>query len=327
MNFIAVKDFEHFQHYKGRTPPWIKFYNALLDDYRFLQLPDAARSQLMLIWLVASRHKNRIPNDEKYIAQAIHCTSKLQLGRLLDSGWLYQTNDAPVAERKQDASRPLAERSTSATLEEEEEEEGEVEKEIEKEEAVTPPRVVLPKEAEKFLSLFYEPATTEAARKRYSDVKKQLFDALDPLHPGPKIRGGIRSHARSAEHLAEEMRVVMKDPPIDRDMAIVWLLKRLTNPPKVSPTEQASKREAEIRNLENRYNRAAAQAAIQWENEHKEEAQKIIAAVDRNYANAGDWGKPARNAELTQRLSREAGFPTFEKWCEQQQSNLQPSAA
>lgn len=136
--FIAVKDFERFQHYKGRTPPWIKFYNALLDDYRFLQLPDAARSQLMLIWLVASRHQNRIPYDEKYIAQAIHSTTKVQLDRLLESGWLYVAFDAPPqADRKQDASKvdstSLAERSTLSIPEREREEEREKEIETEKE--------------------------------------------------------------------------------------------------------------------------------------------------------------------------------------------------
>lgn len=129
--FIAVKDFETFQHYKGRTPPWIKFYNALLDDYRFLQLSDAARSQLMLIWLVASRHRNRIPNDEKYIAEAIHCTSKLQLGKLVDSGWIYFANDAPLSERKQTASKPLADCPQNALLEKERELEIETEEEKE----------------------------------------------------------------------------------------------------------------------------------------------------------------------------------------------------
>lgn len=128
VEYIAVKDFDRFQHYKGRTPPWIKFYNALLDDYRFLQLPDAARSQLMLIWLVASRHGNRIPNDTKYITEAIHCTSKLQLDKLLESGWLYLTSDStPLAERYQDASTTQAKRPQNATLEVEEEREVETE--------------------------------------------------------------------------------------------------------------------------------------------------------------------------------------------------------
>lgn len=128
-SFIAVKDFERFQHYKGRTPPWIKLYNALLDDYRFVQLSDAARGQLILIWLVASRHHNRIPNDREYIARAIHAKSKLQLDVLIEAGWLAVVTDAPapLAERKQNASKALATCPQSAIPEVEEEKEVETE--------------------------------------------------------------------------------------------------------------------------------------------------------------------------------------------------------
>lgn len=133
-SYIAVKDFERFQHYKGRTPPWIKLYNALLDDYRFLQLSDAARGQLVLMWLVASRHANRIPNDATYIAEAIHCKSKLQLDVLIAAGWLSVVTDVALAECKQDASKPLASCPTSAIPEVE----GEKEREIEQ---ASPPTV------------------------------------------------------------------------------------------------------------------------------------------------------------------------------------------
>jgi hypothetical protein len=182
VRFIAVKDFEHFQHYKGRTPPWIKFYNALLDDYRFLQLSDAARSQLMLIWLVASRHKNRIPNDPKYITQAIHCTTKLQLGALIDSGWLYLAEDAPLAEREQDASKALAERPQSAIPEKERE--VEVEKETEETTTYNSSRAAflekLPerykRDAESFLR------SLGSIERQYSWV--QNFEAkMDGMHP------------------------------------------------------------------------------------------------------------------------------------------------
>jgi len=33
MQFLAVKNFERFQHYKDRNPPWIKLHAAVLDDY------------------------------------------------------------------------------------------------------------------------------------------------------------------------------------------------------------------------------------------------------------------------------------------------------
>ncbi len=344
--YIAVKDFERFQHYKGRTPPWIKFYNSLLDDYKFLQLSDAARSQLMLIWLVASRHNNRIPRDEKYIAEAIHCTSKLQLGQLIESGWLYPTSDsAPLAERKQTASglASIAQAKCPQSAYPEGEVEVETEEEIETEvsnrkqdqsgeEALArdesanqngaPPRVVLPREATAFLAQFYEPAFTEAARKRYRDIQAQLYDVLDPKHPGPKIRGGLRVKARSVEHLVDELNAVMRDPPPDRDLAIVWLLKRLTNPPKgPSVTEVKAREEAEARGREDLYHVQAKRAGAAWANEHPDEYQKILASVAVNYTGkTGSFVGMARDAELTQRCAKAAGFPKFEAWDESLQA-------
>lgn len=114
--FLAVKNFETRQHYKDRNPIWIKLYNSVLDDYDFLALPDAVRSQLMLIWLVASRQNNRIPYDAKWIARAIHCTGRLDLDALVESGWLYLTDASEsVAESSKPAITPLAEPERNGT--------------------------------------------------------------------------------------------------------------------------------------------------------------------------------------------------------------------
>lgn len=86
--FLAVKNFEVHQHYKDRRPLWIKLYNTLLDDPEFIALGDSARSHLMLLWLIASRHRNRIPYDVKYIQRATHARSRIDLQALIDSGWL-----------------------------------------------------------------------------------------------------------------------------------------------------------------------------------------------------------------------------------------------
>lgn len=127
VKFIAVKNFDAYQHYKNRVPPWIKLYNTLLDDYAFLQLSDASRSHLMLLWLVASRHKNRIPYDAKYIAGAIHARGKVDLAGLIASGFLSVVDG--------DASNVLAECehpvSNLAIAEREREEERETEGEEE----------------------------------------------------------------------------------------------------------------------------------------------------------------------------------------------------
>jgi hypothetical protein len=107
MKYLAIKNFERFQHYHDRIPPWIKLYNSLLDDYAFLQLGDAARSHLILLWLVASRHKNRIPNDPKYIASAIHARGKVDIAALVDGGFVVFTDDATPEQPASKTASPL----------------------------------------------------------------------------------------------------------------------------------------------------------------------------------------------------------------------------
>ena len=129
MKYIAVKNFEKHQHYRDRVPPWIKLYNTALDDYAFLQLSDASRSHLMLLWLLASRHANKIPYDLKYISGAIHARGKVDMPALLASGFLM------VVEH--DASAPLASDASGAIKTGDAERETERERETEKKQ--TPP--------------------------------------------------------------------------------------------------------------------------------------------------------------------------------------------
>ena len=72
MDYFSVKNFEQFQHYKDRTPVWIKLYNTLLDDYEFNQLPEVTRWHLIGIWLLASRQNNRVPDDSGWISSKIN---------------------------------------------------------------------------------------------------------------------------------------------------------------------------------------------------------------------------------------------------------------
>lgn len=113
MRFLSVKNFEHYQHYKERRPPWIKLYNELLDDYAFCCLHDASKAHLLCIWLLASRHNNRLPHDAAWIARAIQATDPVNLEELLSAGFLVSSGDAsdPLAHRTQDA-RPETEVET-----------------------------------------------------------------------------------------------------------------------------------------------------------------------------------------------------------------------
>jgi hypothetical protein len=103
---FSVKNFERFQHYKDRSPPWIKLYNELLDDYAFTCLQDASKFHLIAIWLLASRTDNKIPADPAWIARKISASSKVDLAGLIEAGFLVENQ--PLLEMEQDASAPLA---------------------------------------------------------------------------------------------------------------------------------------------------------------------------------------------------------------------------
>jgi hypothetical protein len=85
---FSVKDFDKFQHYKDRAPPWIKLYNSTLDSYEFAKLSDAARFHLLAIMLLASRSGNKIPYDPVWVSGRINSTEPVQLDVLVDAGFL-----------------------------------------------------------------------------------------------------------------------------------------------------------------------------------------------------------------------------------------------
>lgn len=120
MKTFTVKNFERFQHYKDRAPPWIKLYNELLDDYEFGCLPDASKMHLIAIWLLASRSENKIPFDPEWVGRRINANTTVDLDLLARSGFIVVDQELRNAE--QVASKPLAECLPR------EREEGEVEK-------------------------------------------------------------------------------------------------------------------------------------------------------------------------------------------------------
>lgn len=114
MNYLRIKNWDSFQHYKDRNPPWIKLHRALLDDYEFAALEDAVKGQLMLMWLFASQNEGRIPHDAKFLERKLGLTEKCRLDELIRNRFLVpeqpDSTDAsePIADCKQSASEPLA---------------------------------------------------------------------------------------------------------------------------------------------------------------------------------------------------------------------------
>lgn len=102
MNYLQVKNWDNFQHYKERNPPWIKLHRDLLRDYEFMCLQDASKLHLMLIWLLASQLDNKIPADENFIKNQIGVSGKINFNELIDKGFLIDASNT-LASCKQSA--------------------------------------------------------------------------------------------------------------------------------------------------------------------------------------------------------------------------------
>ena len=99
--FLSIKNFEKFQHYKHRNPPWIKLYYDLLDDDDFISMSIESRHLYMTLLLIAGRKDNRIPHDVDYLRKVLRLDDEPDLTELIEKGFL-------LAPRRQSASRRLA---------------------------------------------------------------------------------------------------------------------------------------------------------------------------------------------------------------------------
>ncbi len=114
---LRVRNFQKFQHYAHRSPPWVKLHRSALQDYAFTCLQDASKAHAMLLWLLASGCDNAIPDDPQWIARQIHATEPVDIDALVSAGILERYDSAP---RKRDASKVRASRKQNGGTETEE---------------------------------------------------------------------------------------------------------------------------------------------------------------------------------------------------------------
>jgi hypothetical protein len=109
---LTPKNWASFQHYKDRSPSWIKLHKALLDDYEFSCLPVASRALAPILWLLASEY------DEGKINATL---DKLAFRLRMTRGELAEALSPLIEKGFFDASEPLAECKQDAIPEKERE--------------------------------------------------------------------------------------------------------------------------------------------------------------------------------------------------------------
>lgn len=105
MDYFKIRNFERFQHYKDRRPPWIKLWFSLLGDYEFSVLPDETKYHLIALFLIASQHENRIPADMKWLQAQIGTSKRINLDLLYGSGFIEPCAESYAENRCNWASR------------------------------------------------------------------------------------------------------------------------------------------------------------------------------------------------------------------------------
>jgi len=112
---IKVKDWNKFQHFKDRKPPWIKLYRDLLDDLEWHELDPLAAKSLVAIWLIASENDGELPEMKK-LAFRLRVTEKqaISIVSQLDH-WLIQDDINVISDRYQDDSLEIEKETEKET--------------------------------------------------------------------------------------------------------------------------------------------------------------------------------------------------------------------
>ena len=116
---LHIRNWERFQHYKFRSPPWIKLYKELLDEPKWHNLSDRAAKGLIMLWLIASEQGGYLP-DSKTLAFRLRI-SENELSSLISqlSEWLEGDASEVLARRYQLATTEKSREETEKRREEE----------------------------------------------------------------------------------------------------------------------------------------------------------------------------------------------------------------
>jgi len=103
---LIPKNWDNFQHYKHRSPPWIKLHRNLLDDMQYQRLPIASKAIAPMLWLLASESNDGvIHRSAEEIAFRLRMTEKdviTAIKPLIDNGFFIEDSNM-LAQCLQDA--------------------------------------------------------------------------------------------------------------------------------------------------------------------------------------------------------------------------------
>lgn len=90
MDYLKVHDWEQYQHYNNRNPPWIKLHVNILNNRKFTALARASKGLLMQLWILASENNGQVPDDLEEIRFRLRDASikRSEIDLLVSTGFL-----------------------------------------------------------------------------------------------------------------------------------------------------------------------------------------------------------------------------------------------
>ena len=179
-----IKNWEKYQHYKNRTPPWIKLHRDILNDRAFMSLALASRGLLMQIWIVASENNGIISGSEQDLAWRLRI-DKADLKPLITSGFIIDASkmQADASTMQADASTLQADASTEGEGEGEDKNKNPCQSSDGSDPAVVFPKSKRPSaavdrsEKKALFSYWIETCGMGPPTPKFTEARKKLLDA------------------------------------------------------------------------------------------------------------------------------------------------------
>jgi hypothetical protein len=105
MASYRIKAWAKFQHFKDRSPPWVKLYKDLLDDPDWHDLEPEYSKVLVMLWLIASEDETKngtLPDTRKLAFRLRTTEAKVKQSLTKLSHWVECDDIAVISERYRD---------------------------------------------------------------------------------------------------------------------------------------------------------------------------------------------------------------------------------
>lgn len=88
MRYLKIKNWHKFQHYKDRSPPWIKLHFEILISEDWVKWDDDSKLVAVILAILGSRKGGIIPEDPEYVQRVGQLKIMPDFEPLLRSGFL-----------------------------------------------------------------------------------------------------------------------------------------------------------------------------------------------------------------------------------------------